>query len=278
MPELRPPPSISDLRAQGIYAIIARLGALDLTPLLVYTVTYAPESALKWLAWQFDVLDPQWQLLAGPAGESIDALTNPDELTDIDTLDSPGSEAGPSDWDTWRYLLRVAIPLHSKVGTVGTIKTVLKALGWANVTLMEGQNSWGGNSWPADQGWAVCRILINLGATDTVSVKQVADIISAFNFFKPARCWLDSVWFVSTYFPSDELIPAPSDFLGIGDFLIPAPSDAWTVVFPGVSDVYSSLPIHDAHWQHAGITYANQPVGPTDGASTFNGVPVEGNA
>src|SRR5258708_712915 len=134
MPELRPPASISDLRAQGIYALTARFGKLDLTPLLLYTITFAPDSALGWLAWQFDVADSLFQLIA------------------------PGAEQ--------RQRISQAVPLKRFVGTPYAIKTALVSLGWPGAIIQEGQNSWGGSSYPSDQGWAVCRILINLAAFD----------------------------------------------------------------------------------------------------------------
>jgi hypothetical protein len=316
MPELSPPASISDLRAQGIYALTARFGKLDLTPLLLYTITYAPDSALNWLAWQFDVADALFQLIA------------------------PGADQ--------RQLISQAVPLKRFIGTPYAIKTALASLGWPGAIIQEGQNSWGGSTYPSNQGWAVCRILINLtafnpstavvwendlaypaatlvtfngnlfqstapaaagtvpqfttidavpdvdtlsdfdnlvqapwqlvtsGALQVPSAAQIALIIAAFYFFAPKRCWLDSVVLA---FPGvfDQLIPAPSDAIGVFDRLLPAPSDLFTVNFPGVSDPYSFNPLYNAQYQHAGITYANQPVGPTDGASTFNGVPVEGN-
>jgi hypothetical protein len=316
MPELSPPASISDLRAQGIYALTARFGKLDLTPLLLYTITFAPDSALGWLAWQFDVADSLFQLIA------------------------PGADQ--------RQLISQAVPLKRFVGTPYAIKTALASLGWPGAIIQEGQNSWGGSAYPSDQGWAVCRILINLAAFDastavvwqnnvaypsavlvsfsgklfqtmapaavgTVpqfaniddvpdldmlsdfdnlvqapwqlvtggvlnvpSAAAIALIIAAFYFFAPKRCWLDAV--VLAFPPvSDILRPAPSDVSGVFDLLLPAPSDLFTVTFAGVSDNFSLTPHYDARYQHAGITYANQPVGPTDGASTFNGVPVEGN-
>jgi hypothetical protein len=316
VPELSPPASISDLRAQGIYALTARFGKLDLTPLLLYTITYAPDSALPWLAWGFDIADALFHLIA------------------------PGADQ--------RQLISQAVPLKRFVGTPYAIKTALASLGWPNAIIQEGQNSWGGTLWPSNQGWAVCRILINLapinpssaavwqndvmypaaqlvsfngklfqaaapaaagtvpqfnniddvsdvdmlsdfdnlvqapwqlvssGFLNVPSAAAIAQIIAAFYFFAPQRCWLDAVVLA---FPgvSDILMPAPSDASGVFDLLIPAPRDLFTVTFVGVNDSYLSIPLHTARFQHAGITYANQPVGPTDGASTFNGVPVEGN-
>src|ERR1700736_6954946 len=122
---LQLPSSINDLRSQSLLRTIARLDALDLTPLLVYRLDSAPDSALIFLAGQFDMLDPQWQLAATTSGESIDALTDVDSLTDIDTLLSSSGSAGPSDFDSWRALLRGAIPLHRVHGTPYSIRQAL---------------------------------------------------------------------------------------------------------------------------------------------------------
>jgi tail protein P2 I len=316
VPELQPPASISDLRAQGIYALTARFGKLDLTPLLLYTITFAPDSALNWLAWQFDVADALFQLIA------------------------PGADQ--------RQLISQAVPLKRFVGTPYAIKTALASLGWPGAAIQEGQNSWGGSSYPSNQGWAVCRIVINLapfnlagalpwqadrsyssttvvtfngnffaamgpvaagtipqfatiddvalddvlsdvdnlvqapwhlvtlGTLNIPDASAIALIIAAFYFFAPKRCWLDAV--VLAFPPiSDRLLPAPHDVSGVFDRLLPAPSDKFTVNLVPQSDNYSHTPLHDRRFLHAGITYANIPVGPTDSASILNGQPVEGN-
>src|SRR5580704_15940848 len=132
MAQLQLPPSINDLRSQSLLATIERLDALDLTQLLVYRLASAPDSALIFLAWQFDMPDPQWQLAATTSGESIDTLT------DIDTLLSSSGSAGPTDFDSWRALLAAAIPLHRVHGTPYSIRQALGSLGWPNVTFLEG--------------------------------------------------------------------------------------------------------------------------------------------
>ena len=38
----------------------------------------------------------------------------------------------------------------------------MAGLGYANAIVQEGQNSWGGTTWPSNEGWAVFRVLINL--------------------------------------------------------------------------------------------------------------------
>ncbi|MBE3605221.1 phage tail protein, partial [bacterium] len=59
MAHLQVQPSINDARSAALLDLIERLGALDLTPLLVYRIDSAPDSVLLALAWQFDMLGPQ---------------------------------------------------------------------------------------------------------------------------------------------------------------------------------------------------------------------------
>ena len=187
MAQLQIPPSIDDLRSQSLLVTIERLDALDLTPLLVYRLDSAPDSALIFLAWQFDMLDPQWQLAASSSGESIDALTDIDTLTDVDTLLSSSSSAGPTDFDSWRALLQTSIPLHRVHGTSYSIRQALASLNWNSVSFLEGQASWGGSAWPSSEGWAVFRVMVNLETGQTVGANDAARIVAAVNFFKPAQ-------------------------------------------------------------------------------------------
>src|SRR5258708_10544721 len=89
MPELSAAPSINDTRTQALLELIARLAELDLTTLLVYRIDSVVAEALPFLAWQFDVLSPLWQLIA-PVDIGVDALTNIDLLIDIDNLIESG--------------------------------------------------------------------------------------------------------------------------------------------------------------------------------------------
>src|SRR5580704_10909377 len=121
MAQLTIQPSINDQRSRSLLPLIERLGELDLTPILVYRLDSVPDSALVSLAWQFDMLAPEWQIGAAVT-ESIDALT------DIDTLSSSASGTGvsdavSSDASSWRTLLKAAIPLHRTRGTPYAIKT-----------------------------------------------------------------------------------------------------------------------------------------------------------
>src|SRR5580700_10929086 len=85
MAELQIPPSIDDTRSQALMTLVERLGAIDLTPLLVYRIDSVPASALPFLAWQFDIISPLWQSVA-PVIQSVDTITDVDALIDIDTL------------------------------------------------------------------------------------------------------------------------------------------------------------------------------------------------
>jgi len=274
MAQLQLPPSIDDLRSQSLLVTIERLDALDLTPLLVYRLDSAPDSALIFLAWQFDMLDPQWQLAASSSGESIDALTDPDALTDIDTLLSPSGSAGPTDFDSWRALLQAAIPLHRVHGTAYSIRQALASLNWTSVTFLEGQTSWGGSAWPSSEGWAVFRVVVNLGAGQTVGLNDATRIVAAVNFFKPARSWLDALVFEAV--PLGDAAPVPGDFTGALDHA-PAPSDLVTAPLAPLTERRVIAPVYNRHYYHIGIRYgANEPA-VADSGVVANGVPISAN-
>jgi P2-related tail formation protein len=274
MAQLTIQPSINDLRSESLLDLIERMDGLDLTPILVYRLDSVPEGALLLLAWQFDMLGPQWQLGA-QLTESIDALTAIDPLTNIDTLSSSGGILGSSDYDSLRALLKVAIPLHRTRGTPYAIKAALKSLGWQSVSLVEGQSSWGGTQYPPNQGWAVFRALINLAGGQTVDSNAAARAIAAINFFKPVRAWLDSLWFVAA--PIIDVVPAPVDFLlsifSQGD---PAPEPNDTIRAPGwpIADTKSIAPLYNAHFAQTGITYGSDQPAVADSGVIVNGAEI----
>ncbi len=283
MPELSAAPSINDTRTQALLVLIARLAALDLTTLLVYRIDSVVADALPFLAWQFDILSPLWQLIA-PIALGVDALTNIDLLIDVDNLIESGglvtelalTEAAQRD------LLKNAIALHRFRGTPWAIKQALGSLGWATVTLLEGQTSWGGVAYPSNQGWAVFRVVIELAPGQGVSIGAAATAAAAVNFFKPARAWLDSVWFAVPTI--SDAGPMPSDKLTLGGIVkyqidaAPAPNDnalAFAIVTASLTDPHGPIvPAYDSHYRHSGITYgANQPE-VADSALIVNGAAV----
>lgn len=331
MPELSAPDSINDARTQALLAMIARLAALDLTQLLVYRIDSVPASALPHLGWQFDLLSPLWQLLA-PAN------------SDLSTTEEATAAR--------RMLIKNAIPLHRLKGTPAAIKQALASLGWSGAVIQEGQAVWGGTQYPSDQGWAVCRILVNLPTIDLSTVEawspdsiyaagsfvsfngsffwasdiapagtqpqfgslpdvpdvtklsnfpelvqlpwyilddsvplrpgsasDVATISAVFEFFKPARAKLDSVWFVLPTL--NDSVPPPRDLLiidGIAEYMAdsaPAPADvlgAISVTLAPIVDDYGPIaPVYDGHYRHSGITHgANEPT-VADSALILNG-------
>jgi P2-related tail formation protein len=274
MAELSIQPSINDVRSNALLVLLERLDNLDLVPILVYRLDSVPDSALTFLAWQFDMLDPEWQL-AAQVGESWDALTTVDGLTNIDTLSSVGSAAGPSDADSLRALLKAAIPLHRTRGTPYAIATALQSLGWTGVTFEEGQASWNGTSWPASEGWAVFRTHVQLVEGQTVAAGDGPRTIAAINFFKPVRAWLDSLWFNAA--PTTDYLEPPADTL-VSIFSqadrAPSPADALNAKAWPVIDIKVITPLYNAHFHHSGITYgANEPT-VADAGTVINGVAI----
>ena len=283
MPELSAAPSINDTRTQALLELIARLAALDLTPLLVYRIDSVPEDALPFLAWQFDILSPLWQLVA-PVALGVDALTNIDLLVDIDNL-IEGGGAVTADILTeaaQREMLKSAVPLHRFRGTPFAVKQALASLGWTQVNLLEGQESWGGSAYPSSQGWAVFRVMIDLVDGQSVASGAASTAAAAVNFFKPTRAWLDSIWFVTP--PAMDAAPTPADELTLGGIVqyqidaVRIPSDgglAIAIVSAAMVDGYGpAAPNYDSHYRHSGITYgANEPE-VADSALIVNGAAV----
>jgi P2-related tail formation protein len=269
MPELTPAPSINDTRTQALLVLIDRLAAIDLTTLLVYRIDSVVAGALPFLAWQFDVLSPLWQLIA-PIALGVDALTSIDLLTDIDNLIETGgivSELILTE-ESQRALLKNAIALHRFRGTPWAIKHALASLGWAQVSLLEGQLSWGGTAYPSNQGWAAFRVMIDLGAGQGVSSGDASTAAAAANFFKPARSWLDSVWFSPPAI--FDAGPDPTDkftLTGIVKYQLdaaPVPNDnalAFAIAAARLTDAYGPIaPEYNGHYRHSGMTYgANEP-------------------
>lgn len=261
---LRAPPSINDLRTKSLSGIVRRLGTIDLSPILVYTITSAPDAALPFLAWQFDMLAPWWQIFADGASQ--------------------------------RQLIQQAIAFHRFEGTPFALQAIVGHLGFGLATIEEGQASWGGTSWPADEGWAVFRVLISkaqvipapneptswdavtnvdllinadslqqaqsIGGMEVSGALQ-SQLVSAISFFKPARCWLDSVWFQEI--PRTELPITVMDSFTLSagpNILEPLCSMRGEIITPAMPlfDRKNITPFYSAHFYHAGITYgASEP-------------------
>lgn len=281
MVEIQIPPSINDSRSRALMELVERLGALDLTPMLVYRIDSVPASALPFLAWQFDILSPLWQTVS-PIVRSVDAITNIDALIDIDTLTEAPSVLGVQQSvviASQRALIKAAIQLHRYRGTRWSIRTALGMLGWTSVSFAEGQNSWAGTQYPANEGWAVFRVMIQLQPGQGVAPSAVGIATNTINFFKPARSLLDSLVFV---LPVElDAAPTPGDSLivgGIATYQVdsaPSPSDATlsvVIVLPPVQDSYGpATPLYDGHYCHSGVTYGVNEPEIADSALKLNG-------
>ncbi len=270
MADLQSPPSINDLRSQALLALINRLKALDLTPILVYRIASLVDSAVLPMAWQWDVLNP---LLAyGLEGVTTlqfsawDPITNIDTLTNIDLLLGPVTLNPPSPsaiLAAYRALILLSTKLHSTLGTRAALQNALKNLGFPDAVILEGQNSWGGTSYPSSQGWALFRVLINIATSPVPADITLETLLPAIcNYWKPARCLLDSVQFQN--YLADTLSPLPSDFVinifRQVDTLKPLPADFIVAPFGPLSDAKTIVPLHDGRYYHIGTTYgANEP-------------------
>jgi P2-related tail formation protein len=281
MAELQIPPSINDSRSQALLALVDRLGQIDLGPLLVYRIDSVPASALPFLAWQFDILSPLWQAVA-PVILSVDAITDVDELIDIDTLTEAATiqlAEQNAAIASQRALLKIAIQLHRFRGTPWSIKSALATLGWENVTLLEGQNSWGGTSYPSNQGWAVFRVTVQLAQDQVIDSDSIDTAVAAIMLYKPVRSWLDGLFFALP--PILDSAPSPADLLtitGIAEYQLDsarAPSDnalSIAVTLPPTLDTYGpAAPLYDAHYLHSGITYGSNEPAVADSALIVNG-------
>jgi Phage tail protein (Tail_P2_I) len=270
MGDLQLQPSVStDLRSQAHLALIDRLKNLDLTPILVYRIPSLVDSAVLPMAWQWDVLNPLLLPLASQLATlysaSWDQVANIDTLTNLDLLQfSLPAESVPLPPDVvaaqYRALILLSTQLHSIVGTPAALQKALTGLGFPGAVIQEGQSTWGGTRWPANQGWAVFRILINLATvpagTDFTTLP--ARMVAVANYWKPARCWLDSVQFQN--YITDVLIPPVTDsVLNIflqRDVLTPPVSDSITALFAWISDDKDVVPYYnDRYYFGSNITY-----------------------
>jgi hypothetical protein len=124
--------------------------------------------------------------------------------------------------------------------------------------------------------------MIDLVEGQGVSIGGASTATAAVNFFKPARAWLDSVWFaVPAIF---DACPIPSDALTLGGIdqyqldAAPTPNDdalAFSIGSASLTDAYGPIvPAYDAHYLHSGITYGVNEPAVADSALIVNGAAV----
>ena len=284
MADLGLQPSIAtDARSQAHLALIGRLKNIDLSPILVYRMASLVDSAVLPMAWQWDVLNPllvpTLQIIAQENYPSWDTISNVDALNQIDQLLfqvlTTTTPTGEALFNQYRALILLSTSLHSTMGTVGAIKNGLAGLGYPQAVLQEGQSKWGGTQYPANQGWAVFRVLIDLSTvpTGTDLGKLQTQMTAMCNFWKPARCILDSVQF--QWHLADALSPLPSDVaknvFTQHDFLSPLPSDLITAPLFPLADSKIIVPFWNARYYHTGITYGQNEPHVADSALVVNG-------
>jgi tail protein P2 I len=281
-------PSISsDLRSQALLQLADRLSALDLSPILVYRIVSLVDSAVLAMAWQWDVLNPLLlpavSQLATLAYPGWDAVANVDQLVNIDLLQYQGAEIlTPTQvqlYAQYRALIQISTQLHSTLGTPAALKNALAQLGYSGAIVQEGQNTWGSTEWPSDEGWAVFRVLINLATVPAdVDITSLVTVMTAVcNYWKPARCWLDSVQF--QWYLADTVTPPVTDVVRSifmqHDFLSPLPgdfiiADAWPI-----SDTKTINPFYnDRYYFGSNITEGEAQPHAADGPVVVNGVAV----
>lgn len=150
MNNLRPASSINDLRTKAHMILSARLESLDLTPLLIYTLgANVPASIIPYLIWQYDMMIPSVPMQALGA--------NP------------------------LSILQNALPLHKIMGTPGSLTRAFALAGFPGVIPLEGQNSWGGTSYPSNQGWAVFRLPLGGVGSGVLFSQQIPGLVNGIN-------------------------------------------------------------------------------------------------
>ncbi|MDE2101153.1 MAG: hypothetical protein KGL39_28150 [Patescibacteria group bacterium] len=244
MPQLQSQDGINDVRTAAHLTIGQRLQNLDLTKLFIWA--NPSPAVLPFLAWQFDVAGPYWTLLGG--------------TSNIDNL------------------VKNAIALHKISGTPQAIINLVNNSGLTLNEILEGQDSWGGNSWPSNEGWAAYRVLVNLAYPFTPASQAL--LFNAIKYFAPARCWLDQLIFI----PADieDTMPMPTDQITLvaGNFIIDQmPTLTDYIIAPAwpIADTKTVAPTYNGHFLHAGLSYTPAGQGPViDSGLTLGGNPIEG--
>ncbi|WP_334469172.1 phage tail protein I [Arsenophonus sp. PmNCSU2021_1] len=153
---LLPPLLAAESHFQALAAQAARLQQIDLTPLLVYLLDMTEASALPWLAEQL--------ALTGVNGWSL----------------------AESD-DARRAMLKSAITLHRYKGTPWSIRAMIRALGFGEVTITEGGAALKpeqATAYPdGETHWALYRVILN----QLITNDQAAKLRETLAAFAPAR-------------------------------------------------------------------------------------------
>lgn len=179
----------------------ARLAALDITPVLVYSISTVPAAALLLLAQQFDLM--------GPGGWDL-------AVTELDK----------------RNLIRGAVELHRRKGTVWAVKESIRRVGYTDVEIVEhvsldgvlynGVYTYNGTQNYGGGFWADFRVKITVPDSLPLSAQDRAKIVAMVTEYKNVRSRLVDVTFVllldDTVTPVEEFV-LNQDPLGTPDFM-----------------------------------------------------------
>lgn len=178
-----------------------RFDGIDFTPLLVYNLSTVPAAALLLLAEQFDLM--------GPGGWDL-AVTEENK----------------------RGLIRGAIELHRRKGTVWAVKESIRRVGFSDVSLVEhvslggvfynGVYTYNGTQTYGGGFWADFRIKITVPDTVGLSSTDRAKISAMVEEYKNVRSRLVDITFVllleETVVTNEDLIIA-QDPVGSPDYM-----------------------------------------------------------
>jgi len=153
----------------------ARMDALPVVNTLVYCMETVPADALDALADQFHVT----------GYEGYKFCSTEDEK---------------------RELLKNSIKLHAKKGTPWSIKKACEIAGFPNVTFQEGVGKYLDGSWVLDgtttlgsEDWAKFIAFVPVPNPTMVPPTITAKLTKIINEYKPVRCLLDSIVYVSIH-------------------------------------------------------------------------------
>lgn len=154
-----------------------RWADFEWSDIMVYMLDLVPAAALPSLASQFDML-----------GYKGWVLTDTEEER--------------------RELIKNAIAIKSKVGTPGAMKRAFAALGYPNITIIEGRTDpkYDGeyiHDGDIDYGsgninWAVFSVIVDIGDTKGLSTSVIAAMRTVIEEYKPARCKLQYLTFTAS--------------------------------------------------------------------------------
>ncbi|WP_432712585.1 phage tail protein I [Pedobacter sp.] len=128
-----------------------RLDSIQIDQLLIYIIDTVDAAALPFLAKQFDVLGYKGMRLATTEAEQ-------------------------------REVIKRAIELKRRAGTVWAVKEALKTIGYPDAVLVEGAED-------GQNGWATFRIELD-GGDNTISATAIDELVKMVNEYKNVRSHL----------------------------------------------------------------------------------------